>query len=192
MANTRYLALLRGINVGGGNIIKMADLKVCFEKCDFQNVATYIQSGNVLFETDETSPVKLVGKLEGALSKTFAPYKARIVLCSYTKLQKIVREAPEDFGSRPEEYRYDVIYVKEPLTASVAMKSVTAKPGVDAAFIGPGVLYFSRLIAKASQSHLTRIIGLPVYQNLTIRNWNTTSKLLTLMKAQTTISESQK
>lgn len=46
---TRYLALLRGINVGGKNIIKMADLKACFESLGFADVVTYIQSGNVLF-----------------------------------------------------------------------------------------------------------------------------------------------
>jgi uncharacterized protein (DUF1697 family) len=78
-----------------------------------------------------------------------------------------------------------VIFLKEPLTASQAVKSVAVKPGVDAAFIGPGVLYFSRLIARASQSHLTRIIALPIYQSMTIRNWNTTSKLLALMEART-------
>ena len=76
-------------------------------------------------------------------------------------------------------------YLTEPLTASEAMKNVSIKPGVDAALVGPDVLYFSRLIAKASQSHLTRIIALPVYQDMTIRNWNTTSKILALMDART-------
>ena len=184
MRNTQYLALLRGINVGGGNIIKMADLKACFEAGKLKNVATYIQSGNVLFETAETDPLKLVRKLEQALSKTFSPYKARIVLCSHAKLRKIVREAPKGFGSQPQEYRYDVIYLKEPLTAAEAFKNVATKPGVDAAFPGPDVLYFSRLIARASQSHLARIIKLPIYQNMTIRNWNTTSKILALMDAR--------
>jgi uncharacterized protein (DUF1697 family) len=65
------------------------------------------------------------------------------------------------------------------------MKNVAIKPGVDAALVGPDVLYFSRLIAKASQSHLTRIIASPVYQDMTIRNWNTTSKILALMDART-------
>ena len=50
MANTQYLALLRGINVGGNNIIKMADLKACFENMGFTEVVTYIQSGNVLLD----------------------------------------------------------------------------------------------------------------------------------------------
>ena len=184
MANTQYLALLRGINVCGGNLIKMIDLKACFEASKLENVATYIQSGNVLFETAETDSVKLVGKLEKALSKTFSPYQARIVLCSHAKLRQIVSKAPQGFGSQPQEYRYDVIFLKEPLTASAAMKSVTTKPGVDEAFVGPGVLYFSRVSARASQSHLPRIIALPIYQAMTIRNWNTTSKLLALMDAR--------
>jgi uncharacterized protein (DUF1697 family) len=94
MAKTQYLALLRGINVGGGNIIRMTDLKACFQASKLENVATYIQSGNVLFETVETDPVKLAGKLEKALSKTFSPYAARIVLCSHAKLRQIVRKAP--------------------------------------------------------------------------------------------------
>jgi uncharacterized protein (DUF1697 family) len=185
MANTQYLALLRGINVGGGNIIKMIDLKACFEASKLENVATYIQSGNVLFGTAETDSVKLVGKLEKALSKTFRPYKAQIVLCSHAKLRQIVRKAPKGFGIQPQEYRYDVIFLKEPLTASAAMKSVTLKPDVDAAFVGSEVLYFSRLSARASQSHLPRIMALPIYQAMTIRNWNTTTKLLALMDART-------
>ena len=49
MPKTHYLALLRGINVGGNNIIKMADLKACFEQMGFEDVSTYIQSGNVIF-----------------------------------------------------------------------------------------------------------------------------------------------
>ena len=62
------------------------------------------------------------------------------------------------------------------------MKSVTAKPGVDRVFPGEGVLYFSRLTRKAAQSHLTRVITTPAYQQMTIRNWNTTSKLVELME----------
>lgn len=184
MAHTQYLALLRGINVGGGNIIKMTDLKACFEKSKLENVATYIQSGNVLFETAETDQAKLVRKLEQALSKTFSPYQARIVVCSHAQLKRVAREAPKGFGSQPQTYRYDVIYLREPLTASEAMRHVSLKPGVDEAFVGPDVLYFSRLTARASQSHLTRIIGLPVYQDMTIRNWNTTTKLLARMDAR--------
>jgi uncharacterized protein (DUF1697 family) len=63
----------------------------------------------------------------------------------------------------------------------MAMKSVQTKEGVDEARAGIGVLYFSRLISKASQSRLTRLVSLPVYKSMTIRNWNTTTALLRLM-----------
>jgi uncharacterized protein (DUF1697 family) len=103
-------------------------------------------------------------------------------LRSHQELKAIVAQAPQGFGSDPAAYRYDVIYLKEPLTAGEAMQSVTTKDGVDRAYAGDGVLYFSRLNSRASQSRLTRIIGLPVYQSMTIRNWNTTTKLLSMME----------
>ena len=62
------------------------------------------------------------------------------------------------------------------------MKSVVTRQGVDQARAGDGVLYFSRLISKASQSQLGRLISQPVYKNMTIRNWNTTTKLLLLLE----------
>ena len=184
MARTQYLALLRGINVGGGNIIRMQDLAACFEASRVQNVATYIQSGNVLFESAETDQAKLTRKLEQALSKTFAPYKATIVLCSHSKLREIVRKAPKGFGTERQTYRYDVIYLKEPLTVAEAIKLIATTEGVDAAFAGPDVLYFSRLDAKASQSRLARLTAQPIYKSMTIRNWNTTTKLLALMDSR--------
>jgi len=96
-------------------------------------------------------------------------------------MRDIVRHAPEGFGSDPSAYRYDVIFLKEPLTSAEAMKSVSIKEGVDQVFAGRGVLYSSRLISRATQSHLSRLISLPVYQSMTIRNWNTTTRLLEMM-----------
>jgi uncharacterized protein (DUF1697 family) len=179
----KYLALLRGINVGGKNIIKMADLKASFEAMGLSNVMTYIQSGNVLFQSAEKDKPTLTDRIERALSSQFN-FEARIVTVAHKELDAIVREAPDGFGKDGESYRYDVIFLKELLTPKEAMKSVTTKAGVDTAHAGRQVLYFSRLIAKASQSHLTKIIGLPVYQNMTIRNWNTTTKLLALMEGK--------
>ena len=177
----KYVALLRGINVGGKNLIKMTDLKACFQALGLEDVSTYIQSGNVLFSADRSEQARLTIQIEEALSKTFN-YKSRVVLRSHKQMKEIVARAPKSFGNDPATYRYDVIFLKAPLTAVEAMKSVTAKEGVDQAFAGQGVLYFSRLISKASQSHLTRIIGMPVYQDMTIRNWNTTTRLLSLME----------
>ena len=179
----QYLVLLRGINVGGKNIIKMADLKVNFEEMGFMNVRTYIQSGNVLVESAEKDKGALTARIEKGLSKQFN-FQARVVVVSQKELAAIIKSAPEGFGQDDENFRYDVIFLKEPLTPKEAMKSVSVREGVDTAHAGKQALYFSRLISRASQSHLTKIIGLPVYQNMTIRNWNTTTKLLDLFSRE--------
>lgn len=181
MAEPQYVALLRGINVGGNNIIKMADLKACFENMGFIDVATFIQSGNVLFRSAEKDKTKLTQKIEQGLSERFS-YKSRLVVVPYKELKKAVVEAPDGFGKELDKYRYDVIFLKEPLSSREAMENISIKEGVDSAYAGASVLYFSRLNSKASQSHLTKMIKLPMYQNMTIRNWSTTTKLLALME----------
>src|SRR5262245_30079971 len=96
-----YLALLRGINVGGHNIIKMTDLKACFGDSGCTDVATYIQSGNVLFRSKERDVAKLVSKTEGALSERFG-YTSRIVVLTDKQLMQIVERAPDGFGTKPD------------------------------------------------------------------------------------------
>jgi uncharacterized protein (DUF1697 family) len=179
---TRYVALLRGINVGGKNLIGMPALKAWFEAEGFTDVVTYIQSGNVIFSSKEKH-APLVARIETELSKAFA-YIPTIVLRSRQQLNAVVREAPPGFGARPTDYRYDVIFLRDPLSSSEALMSVSVKDGVDRVFAGRGVLYHSRLIKRAAQSHLSRLVSMPVYKRMTIRNWNTTTRLLGLMEAR--------
>jgi uncharacterized protein (DUF1697 family) len=79
---TKYVTLLRGINVGGKNLIKMSELKACFETLGFEDVSTYIQSGNVLFSTTRSGQAKLTSLVEEALSKAFN-YQSRVVVRSH-------------------------------------------------------------------------------------------------------------
>jgi uncharacterized protein (DUF1697 family) len=183
VTHTQYLALLRGINVGGKNIIRMTDLKGCFEEAGFGDVATYIQSGNVLFSAPAKAESGLAAAIEKALSRAFN-YNSRVVVVSHEQLRTAVKKAPRAFGAEPAKYRYDVIFLRPKLTAKEAMKSVSTKEGVDQAWAGERVLYFSRLIEKATASHLSRLVSMPVYQEMTIRNWNTTTKLLGMMDAR--------
>ena len=147
---------------------------------------TYIQSGNVVFNTDETDNTRLTGLIEDALFKELQ-LELRVVLRSVDEFKDIVRLAPKGFGGNPASYRYDVLFLRAPLTSVEVMNSISIKEGVDQAFARNGVLYFSRLIAKASQSRLIRIMGNPIYQSITIRNWNTTLKLLEMMEANNDI-----
>lgn len=179
----RYLALLRGINVGGKNRIKMAQLKGCFEEMGLDGVRTYIQSGNVIFRSAEVDQARLTAQIEAGLLATFG-LELPVVVRSAGEMERIVAQAPAGFGGEPERYRYDVLFLKAPLAAEEAMEVVTAKPGVDEVSGGDGVLYFSRLISKATQSQLSRIVGTPVYQRITIRNWKTTTKLAGMMEAE--------
>ena len=179
----RYVALLRGINVGGKNQIRMADLKACFENGGFENVATYIASGNVLFDSGERSSAKLTQRIEEMLTARFRHYKSSVVLRSRTQMRGIVESAPAGFGSRPATYLSDVVFLKPALRAGVVLKTLAIREGVDQAHAGPGVLYLSRLKSRAAQSRLNRIASMPAYQSMTLRSWSTTVKLRDLMDA---------
>ncbi len=175
-----WLALLRGINVGGRNVIRMADLRSCFEAAGFRDVVTYIQSGNVIFRAPDSTPGALTMRIEEMLASAFG-YQAKVALRSREQMEAVVGGAPAGFGSQPERHRYDTLFLRPPLTATAAMNEVLVRPGVDEAWAGDGVLYFSRLISQASRSYLSRLVSMPVYQEMTIRNWNTTTRLLQLM-----------
>jgi uncharacterized protein (DUF1697 family) len=174
-----YVALLRGINVGGKNLIKMPALKAAFEADGFEQVTTYIQSGNVLFASSGARS-ELTRRIEKLLADAF-DYIPTVVVRSRTQMRAIVDAAPMGFGAEPAKYRYNVLFLKEPLTAKAAMRSLDTKPGVDQAHAGTGVLYFTYLTSKATQSRISKIAGSPIYPSITIRNWNTTTKLLRLM-----------
>jgi uncharacterized protein (DUF1697 family) len=176
----RYVALLRGINVGGKNLIKMTALAALFDELGFGDVVTYIQSGNVVFSAPAGDRDALEARIEEALSREFK-YESRIVAVSREELKSAVAGAPKGFGADPATYRYDVIFLKRPLTAAAAIARIPTREGVDSAGAGEQVLYFSRLAAKASQSRFPRVTQLPEYRYMTIRNWNTVTKLLSMM-----------
>ncbi|HEX4942081.1 MAG TPA: DUF1697 domain-containing protein [Actinomycetota bacterium] len=177
----RYVALLRGINVGGKNAIPMPALKACFEDAGFEHVRTYIQSGNVVFTGPSSSQAALTTRIEQTIRKAFAHYEASVVVRSRSQMRAVIDEAPKGFGKEPTKYRYDVCFLKPSVTAKQVVAAVPTKEGVDRIWAGSGVVYFSRLTSRATSSRLNRVASLPVYQQMTIRNWNTTTKLAELV-----------
>jgi uncharacterized protein (DUF1697 family) len=173
------VALLRGINVGGNNIIPMKALAACLVKERFDEVRTYIQSGNVLFASRKATAPELEKRMEKAVAATFGCTIA-VVVCPAKQMKNVIERAPEKFGSDAA-VRYNVLFCKRPMTSRRALALLSPKPGVDEAAAGDGVLYVSTLRSKATRSSLPRIIGTPAYRLLTIRNWNTTLKLAQLM-----------
>lgn len=175
-----HAALLRGINVGGRNKIKMADLRQCFLDDGFTNVLTYIQSGNVVFTAEEPSEALLESKLENILARRFA-HEVRVLVRSRDSLERTVGAAPTSFGAEPGLYHYDVMFLSNELNASATAAEIPLRPGVDEIHAGSGVVYFRRLSSQLGKSRLSRITQLPLYQEMTIRNWRTTNKILTLL-----------
>jgi uncharacterized protein (DUF1697 family) len=181
----RYLALLRGINVGGKNIIKAPDLRSAFEGVGCTEVTTYIQSGNVLLETASRNVTQLPAAIEAALAAEFACHSL-VVLISKRQLESVVENAPSGFGEDPAQYRYDIVFLKAPARADAILPTIRLREGVDGALAANGVLYFSRLTVRASQSYLSKLTSHPAYKSMTIRNWNTTRELYRLMRSPRT------
>ena len=175
----QYVALLRGINVGGRNKVAMADLRVVFEQAGHESVRTYIQSGNVLFESDRARR-DLAEHLESELERKLG-MSLVVVVRSHQQMRHVVDAAPSGFGQTPDDYHSDVIFLKEGLTTSRAMEVVQLADGVDQVWAGTNVLYFARLSAERTRSKLSRIVGTDAYQSMTIRNWNTTTKLVAML-----------
>ena len=181
MSENRYIALLRGINVGGNNLIKMLDLRSNFAAMGFTDVETYIQSGNVVFSSKQKNKAELTAVIEKALSDAFQ-YQSKVVVITAAELERVVDQAPKGFGQDMVRYRYDVLFVKEPLTTSEALTDIPTTPGVDIAHAGDHAIYFRRLVSKAAQSKLNKLVQRPAYKNITIRNWNTTMRLLEMVR----------
>jgi uncharacterized protein (DUF1697 family) len=171
----RYLALLRGINVGGKNLVKMADLRAAFEKMGLDEVATYIQSGNVLFTAPRQKREELAARIESALSRRFG-VELKVVLLTEANLRAVVADAPRGFGW--DSHLCDVVFLRKPLTAKKAFGVLEMKEGIDRAWAGKGVIYMARLRSRATGSRLNRIASTPEYKDMTIRSWSTTTKLL--------------
>jgi len=181
MSENRYVALLRGINVGGNNLIKMLDLRSSFANMGFTDVETYIQSGNVVFSSKQANKAKLTKMIEKALSDAFN-YESRVVVVSGSEMERVVAQAPKGFGTDAVLYRYDVLFVREPFTTSEVFADVKAAPGVDTAHAGDHAIYFRRLISKADQSTLNKLVQRQSYKHITVRNWNTTMKLFGMIR----------
>jgi len=177
------LALLRGINAGGKNVVKMPDLRACFERLSLNNVTTYIQSGNVLFDSRLKNPGRLSAVIEAAVATEFG-CTSLVVVMPEEQLERVVKQAPHGFGAHPAQYRYDVVFIKPPLCARQVLSTISVKDGVDEASEANGVLYLRRLKERSTQSHLPKLIDNPAYKSMTIRNWNTTTELSRLISCK--------
>lgn len=177
-----YVVLLRGINVGGKNKMSMAELKLGLEELGFENVKTYINSGNVLLDSNRSTN-QIKDQIEDLLPKKFKLGSSviKVLVLSKDNLQTVVKQAPKGFGVEPTKYHSDVIFLMD-FEVKEALTVFSPKEGVDRIWPGKNVIYSQRLSAQRTKSRLNRIMGTPAYKSMTIRTWSTTTKLLSILE----------
>lgn len=176
-----YAVLLRGINVGGKNKVPMAALRRLLEDLGFVSVSTYIASGNVILKSEKRAE-ETKALIEAALPGSFRldSEMVRVLVLTREQLQAVIDNKPASFGDEPDTYHSDAIFLMD-IDSAQAMPAFSPREGVDQVWPGDGVIYSQRLSALRTKSRLSKIMASPVYQSMTIRNWNTTTKLLELL-----------
>jgi len=176
---TKYIALLRGINVGGKNIVKMADLKAAFERHGFQNVTTYINSGNVLFDSAlEEAAVR--SSCESMITEVFG-FTIPICVIRADDLIDLLAHAPDWWG-RGTDSRHDAFFVIPPMTAEqiVARIGQIREEYESLGYYGRAV-FWSAPMATFSRTRVSKISrDKAIYEAITVRNANTARKLAEL------------
>lgn len=170
-----YIALLRGINVGGNNLIKMADLKRAMENIGCTNVKTLIASGNVIFNST-LKEKSIIKKLEIGLSAEF-DMDLRVVVRTLTDVKKVVRHAPNNW-EKGEDIRRYIAFVRPPKSMEDVIKEMDIKEGVDSVQSGDGVVYMATKLSGLTKSRFSKLAGKPMYKDITIRNYTTVKKLV--------------
>jgi uncharacterized protein (DUF1697 family) len=179
---TRYVVLLRGINVGGKNPVPMARLRDVLGELGYEDVVTYIASGNVILSSTQ-KPDRIKRDIEAALPKAFKLNRDFIAVhvLSAAQLKAVVADRPKGFGDQPGTYHSDAIFLIG-IAAEAALEAFDPRDGVDAVWPGKGVIYSQRLSSQRTKSRLGRIAASPHYTSMTIRNWATTTKLAEMVE----------
>lgn len=175
----KYVAFLRGINVGGNALVKMTELKTAFEKAGFTNVLTYINSGNVIFESTGEDKNKLTKQIEEILEKSFFAIKS--VVLSQDDIEEIVKDVPADWN-RGKDLRCYIAFLKETTQPQDVLKEMHLNKTVDTAEIGKSVVYMTTKLSGLTKSGFTKLIGKKIYKEMTMRNYTTVQKLFALAK----------
>lgn len=178
-----YIILLRGINVGGKNKVSMATLKLCLEELGFSNVSTYIASGNVILKSNK-KPNAIKDQIEHALVQNFMldSELIKVLVLTHAELKAMVENKPKGFGDQPDKCHSDVIFLID-ISVDEAMPVFSPREGVDIVWPGDGIVYSQRLSSMRTKSRLNKIMGTSAYRSMTIRSWNTTTKLLKILEA---------
>jgi uncharacterized protein (DUF1697 family) len=176
---TIFIALLRGINVGGHHTIKMAELKNLLETMGLNNVKTYIQSGNVLFESEKDAE-QLTLEIEAGITKTFG-FPVPVILRTSVEFEQIIKNCPFPSDSLKEGESVQIAFLAgEPSTEGINHLNTFKSERDECKIKGKEVyLFFRQSFRNSKLATQLPKLGVPA----TVRNWKTVNKLATLLTA---------
>lgn len=174
-----YVALLRGINVGGKNKVAMPRLKKTFEAVGLTDVTTYINSGNVIFKEARRKPATIVLALEKAIEKDFG-FPIRVLIRDLPAVKKVIRALPEAW-TNDQKMKCDVMFLWKEVDRKDIVKDLTVKPEIEDLVYVPGALIWRVDRPAITRSGMLKMVGTDLYKAMTIRNCNTVRKLAELM-----------
>lgn len=175
-----FVALLRGVNVGGNSMISMSALKKSFEELGFMHVTTYINSGNVIFNARENDARKLERQIERMLTKEYQ-LNSKVVVRSFSEMEQLVQSLPRNWGG-DSNWRYNVIFLRHTIDSEDILAELPANDEIEEVVYRPGTVLWAAHVDRISRSKMVKLSSRKIYQDMTVRNLNTTKKLYELMK----------
>ena len=174
-----YVALLRGINVGGKNIVSMRELAECFRELGYRDVRTYINSGNVIFRSSAKDPRRLERRIEAALEERFST-PIRVVVRGRDEIEALVREVDSTWKDESDDRR-NVIFLAHEVDSERVLDGLRPKEGLESVRYVPGALLWSAKRDTLTRTEMLKLASRDVYKSMTIRNTNTTRRVYELM-----------
>ncbi len=177
----RYVALLRGINVGGKNKIPMAELKKGFEKLNFEEVKTYLNSGNVIFSSDKEDIEKLTKQIETMIIEQFG-FEIPVFVISQERLEEILLNAPDWWGDDNQEIYDNLIFMIPPTAFSDVFDEIgEPKEGLEKIQNYKETIFWSFHRKDYQKTNWwSKTASAAISDKLTIRTANTVRKIVSM------------
>lgn len=176
-----YVALLRGVNVGGKNKVDMKQLKAAFEEAGMTSVRTYINSGNVIFSSSLRSRARLTKVLEEAIERAFG-FRVEVLVRDLKSMRAVVKALPRTWVNDATT-KCDVMFLWDEVARPSVVKELPIKAEIEDVKYVSGALLWRVDRNSVTRSGQMKLVGTPLYKRMTIRNCNTTRKLLELMES---------
>ena len=174
-----YVALLRGINVGGKNKVAMPRLKRTFEEVGLTDVTTYINSGNVIFKDSRRKPATIISALEKAIEQDFG-FQIKLLIRDLAAIRKTIKALPDNW-TNDNSMKCDVMFLWDGFDRKDVLDDLKIKPDIEDVVYVPGAIIWRVDRPNVTRSGMIKLVGTELYKGMTIRNCNTVRRLAELM-----------